>query len=358
MEDLTSQFIGEEEQENSILVQEQKDPFKRLPDELIVSHIFDKICEAKSLCFCSLVSKHFSSLVYQTSILYFKIPRRNLFQQQLDNDPTAQTHPLSFPRQVLHFVTTPLRLVHGLFRSVLQRSQRQSRPFDVLFVVHLTAKFLTKFTSLKSLHIEFDYSGDLKTSNNSGLVVKWKFDSKSSSFVMLTARSLTLTTTDDVDVDFDENNINPRVVELLEEYFDCNMELADSRFTLVEMLAPMLPESRQNVVLTDSKREGKIDLGESDIVQMRNGNNTNSGDEETYVNLWYAPFLKLPVSGRVMKIVTLFISKDNSKSDYDDFLIAKEAFAGEEDGQIYVEAVMEMLKTDAVSQEILRAQDF
>lgn len=308
-----------EEAENPISIEDTegpKNPFKRLPDDFIICDIFGRICEAKSLCWISLVSKQFSSLVFHTQTVSVKINCVNL--------PTAQN-------QVQDVVTT--------------------------------SRFLSKFTSLKSLLVELDYSWNLMTIDVMdkpplALVAKWKIDSKSNSFVILTAKSLNLATTGN---DNDRGNVNLDQVRLLKRYFNCHVEMACCWFKLVGKMVNLLPKSLRNVVVTDSKKEGKLHLGEIDIVRMRKGNTSSAtkfGDGEANIRVWHAPFLKLPSSGCLMKMVTLCISKDGNKNDYDDFLIAKEAFDGEADQQVYVEAVMEMLRRDVVSQDILPKQDF
>ncbi|XP_071932856.1 F-box protein AUF2-like [Coffea arabica] len=309
MEDSLHQTVlAAEEPPHSILKREEssKNPFKLLPDDLIVSHILDKISEAKSLCLISLVSRRFYSLVYQTQVISLRV---DLYWARA-------------PGQVLDFETS--------------------------------AKFLAKFSSIKSLYVELDYSRNL-TVDVDPPVVKWKIDSESASFIVLTARSLRLTTTDD---DNDQGNaVNPDLISLLRRFFNCCMNMACWRFNFVKMLVRLLPESLQKVVVADSKREGKVRFARRDIIRMRNGN-SNFGDGETSIRVWHAPFLKLPSSGGVMKIVTLFISKGNERSDYDDLLIAKEAFDGEDDHQVYVEAAVEMMKRDLISHEVLPAQDF
>lgn len=293
---------------HSILKEEEssKNPFKRLPDDLIVSHILDKIYEAKSLCLISLVSRRFSSLVYQTHVLSLRIA---LYWGRA-------------PGQVLDFETC--------------------------------AKFLAKFSSIKSLYVELDYSRNL-TGDVDPPVVKWKIDTESASFMILTARSLQLGTTDD---DNDQGNaFNPDHFRLLRRFFNCCMIMACWWFKFVEKLVHLLPESLQKVVVADSKREGKVHFARRDIIRMRNGN-SNFGVGETNVKAWHAPFLILPLSGYVMKTVTLFIIKGTDRSDSDDLLIAKEAFDEEDDHRVYVEAIEETMKRDLISQDVLPARDF
>ncbi|CAH1412570.1 unnamed protein product [Lactuca virosa] len=50
--------------------------FRRLPDEIILQ-IFNKLIDLKTLCFCHLISKHFSSIVLQIEAISFTAPLLN-----------------------------------------------------------------------------------------------------------------------------------------------------------------------------------------------------------------------------------------------------------------------------------------
>ncbi|KAL3522361.1 hypothetical protein ACH5RR_015195 [Cinchona calisaya] len=117
------------------------------------------------------------------------------------------------------------------------------------------------------------------------------------------------------------------------------------RFSLLEKWVPVLPESLQNVVITDSRKQGKLDLGEDDVVALRNGD-TDFGGLEGITRFWQSPLLKLPLSGCVMKMVTLLICKVKD-TDYDDFLMVKQAFGGKGE-EVFVEAASELLKKEVV----------
>lgn len=351
MEDSLNQTVPAEEETNNttILViaeDEEEDPFNRLPDEIIISHILDKVSEAKSLFRFSLVSKNFSSLVYQTKTVTFKIP--------LEKTPDDQLSP-SLPGKVFHFITTPLRwFIHGFFHSIMKKRSRASLvDFEVKYVFHLITKFLAKFSSLKSLHMEFNLSG---LNFHIEPVVKWKMvcHSKDGSFILLIAKSLDLAAAVDVDVDADNDSISANEMELLQMHLDFHMSLANYRFSVMEKLVPLLPESLENIVVTDSKNQGVLYLGGTDLLEMRNGITNSEHDGEAKIRFWQEPFLKMPLSGSVMKMVDLFVIKD-TESEMDDCLMVKEAFDGEED--VFAEAVMEMMKKEVISEEIVRVQD-
>ncbi|KAL3522352.1 hypothetical protein ACH5RR_015186 [Cinchona calisaya] len=197
---------------------------------------------------------------------------------------------------------------------------------------------------MRSLFVEFE-NADQKRQNQFSLI-KWKLDSKPSGFISLTSTTST-------DADNDDNEEEGKVSQLslhnsLRTFYRYHLMAACIWFEIVEMVVPLLSESLQNIVITDSLKEGKLVFGETHLAQIRNGNGTGSFlDGSERQRIWTALLLKLPLSGRVMKTVMLFLIKDKEigedEGDNDDFLIAKDAFDGE-DGEVCVEAAMEIMK--------------
>lgn len=69
--EMSNQAVAEDpEMVNQAL--EEEDPFKRLPEDLIISNILSRIPEADSLCKISAVSKHFFRLVLQAQAIQSK----------------------------------------------------------------------------------------------------------------------------------------------------------------------------------------------------------------------------------------------------------------------------------------------
>ncbi|RVW54261.1 F-box protein [Vitis vinifera] len=65
------------------------DHFDRLSDELLTL-IFNKVLDAKSLCRCSVVSKRFASLIPQTDNVSLIVPSSNSSKPNRDEDETYQ----------------------------------------------------------------------------------------------------------------------------------------------------------------------------------------------------------------------------------------------------------------------------
>ncbi|KAL3519823.1 hypothetical protein ACH5RR_017972 [Cinchona calisaya] len=297
-----NQTVEEEEEEIA------ENLFNRLPEELIKTHIFSKISEAKSLCFCSLVSKRFSSFVFQSKTVSIKIPRQI---------PNQQPYPTN-------------------------------RRTPAKYISNLTIKFLAKLTSLRTLYVEFDCSVEgggvicsSCSSTNKEPVVKWKVDLSSASFVMIFARTL------NVDVEIDDR-IGTNFHRSIRPCFLNHLKDASLRFSLMKTLIRLLPKSLENIVVTDSKKQGgMINHGGNEVVdvkKIKGFNVRNFLGGYGAIKYWHEKKpLKLPVSGIVMKRVAVIRYKENwVDNPDDDLLVAKEAFKGEEE-EVFGEALKELL---------------
>ncbi|KAL3519824.1 hypothetical protein ACH5RR_017973 [Cinchona calisaya] len=287
--------------------EEVEDLFKRLPEELIETHIFPKISEAKTLCFCSLVSKRFSSFVFQSKTVSIKIPPQI---------PDQQPYPTN-------------------------------RRTPAKYVSNLTTKFLAKFISLKTLYVEFDCSAEgggiicsrCTTTTNKEPIVKWKIDLSSASFIMIFARALN-EEEEDVGINdeilYFEISIRPCFLDHLKD--------ASLRFSLMKTLIRLLPKSLENVVVTDSKKQGgMISHGGNEVVNVKvikEFNVRNFLGGYGAIRFWHeTKSLKLPVSGIVINKVAVIRYKENwVDNPDDDFLVIKEAFKREEE-KFFGEAV-------------------
>ncbi|XP_071933483.1 F-box protein At4g18380-like [Coffea arabica] len=320
-----------------------QDPFKRLPDDLLISHIFDKISEAKSLCWCSLVSKHFYSLVYLTRKVFLKIPLQVSDDGGLDQFRDFTRRFSLAGKKGVHIVTIPFEFfVHG------HGSRPPSSPTPTAsenqFLSHPSTKCLWKFNSIKSLQVEFHCCG---SRNEQQPVVKWKIDRKSAKYILILAPPTSPGPADPAAAE---------IGSLMKVQFGCHLDIACLTFSLMESLLPFLPESLQHVIFTDSEKRGRLDLGESELVLMRRTNiptNTRTtnpkdqGDEES-IGFWFAPSLKLPVlssGSSYMIMITLLKRKRNADqvgNSACNFQRVKQAFEGEE--EVLIEDVIEMLR--------------
>lgn len=149
---------GEEEEED--------DYFKRLldcrsPDCLILDHILDKVSDAESLCKLSMASKHMPSLVFQARTVSVNITYRNI----LGNGDHSRGG--SVWGKLHNWLSVPLTLILLLYlKSYIQFSIWTSdddierlvrRAVDYHFGILRREQFLGKFTSMRSLNVEYDF---------------------------------------------------------------------------------------------------------------------------------------------------------------------------------------------------------
>lgn len=340
---------------------EDHDPFKRLPEEIILSHIFNQIPDAKSLFRISLVSKYFSHLAYKAHSVSVKIPICISPEDFDDFKRSLKLQSLSFRGKALYLIATaPLRL----FRSIMKRLYPlPSSPADYLglYLVKVT-KFLQKFTSMRFLYLEYDYPKYCVLEKEP--VIKWKMGCKCDCLLFLTASSL-----DTIAPDCDSLTEDPvddglilttEMIQLLFTLFQAHLVTVLTRFSMVKNLVPFLNESLQNVSVTDSKKHGQIDLGEDDLVELRKQDDEDLGNGEARLRIWRSRSLKLPLSRCAMQSVTLYLfqvqeEKENKNDDLS--LMAKQVFDGEEE-KVFAEAAMKMLSKDAVFDKILVRREF
>ncbi|XP_027062347.1 uncharacterized protein [Coffea arabica] len=299
MEDLVNEVgVGARGEAIGQAANQSDDPFICLPDELIISMILDKIREAKSLCRCSLVSKRFSSLVYQTKNVSVKIP---LQIQQKITTKKAEPELFILPGKPLHSVTVPLGFF-PIFDKFPMSFESESSCTGMELLSDLTSKFLGKFTSLESLYVEFNC---LELDDRPSLnclekepLVKWKIDMKSSSLIFL---------------------ICPR------RYIE---------------------DTSINVY---AREWGKLDLAKRDLVLMWNRHLGIVMDDSKSYTFSNTPVLDVDAV-KLNSLVdkrTFFLGKKNCMNGFTgyegaDYLVVKDAFEGKEEA--LVEAVVEMFK--------------
>lgn len=330
---------------------EDKDPFQLLPEEIIVSHILNRISEAKYLFSISLVSKRFSHLVFQVHAVSVQIPVGFSVAPKGFEDFKASLRHQSFvaSSRVFNII---LGIPRALPLPILNRSPPSpsaSAPPSVeigLFMAQV-AKFIAKLTSMRSLCWEYEYPRTLVLNNLP--VFKWKICSESGALMFISAWSF-----DDIDtrgVDINEylfdglEFLSPVVVVPVFTALACQLPIAGNWLSLVENLVPTLAESLQNVLITDTQKQSKIVVGEKELVELRKQNRRHSGWTGARVRFGHAEVLELPLSGHVMKNVTLYLIRDKVSpgKEKDDSMVAKQIFNGA-DEEVFAEAAIAMLE--------------
>ncbi|XP_058199181.1 F-box protein AUF2-like [Rhododendron vialii] len=282
--------------------EEAENQFHRLPDDVLLN-IFDKVSDFRGLCRCFLVSKRFASLV----------PRVQTLSVASDISP-VQTASEQFSLR-LH--------ISGLV-------------------------FLAKLTQIRALSIEI--RSDFVDDNDS--VFKWGANfTQLDSVTVLYATSLSkMTGSEEEEADTEngitQEEVHRRKVVAVECIKGAIMWVGTLGCVVLDY--PML----QSVTICDSMSKGvKLCLGGEKLVEFRNaldlewvsslGERAESWTQEN-MKVGYVPVLELPVSGYVMKGVTVvnfrMFADDNSEVE----TAMVDAFA-EEQG-VFVEAVVQILE--------------
>ncbi|KAL7610617.1 hypothetical protein Lser_V15G13700 [Lactuca serriola] len=297
----------------------------RLPDEIILQ-ILNKIIDLRSLCFCYLLSKRFSSIVLEVDAVSFTAPFK---------DP-------NIPNK------NPVGDIS------------QSRPCHPKLSAH---GFLRKFTGVKSLYIELPFSDHRVVQNR--CLFKWrvKFGSRVESFVFLSPNYVC-----DNDGIYqigkvDEENELISIAQHINKKRDISYRCLNDVIAWHKMLMnivkdlPMLEE----VSITDSGRKGRLSLSGEKLNEVKEWVHSASEAEinsrkgsfigtETCI-----PVLKLPVSGYVMKGIFCALFEREDIQGRNDFLKNSEDGFEDKEEAAYTEAVKDVLEKEIMQTEMLNA---
>ncbi|CAH1412571.1 unnamed protein product [Lactuca virosa] len=287
--------------------------FRRLPDEIILQ-IFNKLIDLKTLCFCHLISKHFSSIVLQIEAISFTAPLLN--PHISDKNTVSDVSP--------------------------------SQPF-------LSAhRFLSKFKGVKFLWIELPSSSHRDIDDR--LLFRWKakFCSRMKSFIFLSPHSI-----------FDKDGfcINGNGEEEEEEEDELRNDMLNQKLvisfqcfrdamvwhSILLYLVKDLPKL-EKVSITDLGRRGKLSLSGEKLIEVKEWVHSASEAVMTHLELptkisnGYIPVLKLPVSGYVMKGIHFCVMKMKDLGDGNDGVMNNEDASADKEEAAYTEAVMEILE--------------
>ncbi|GKA63917.1 F-box domain containing protein [Tanacetum coccineum] len=253
--------------------------FSCLPDEMVLQ-ILSKLVDFKTLCLCKLVSKRFWRIVHQVDTICF----------------TSFTDPFADPPSKEVIPSDTLASLGSYWSAIM---------------------CLMDFGRVKSLRIQVPSFFD-----NNHLLFKWKikFRTKVDSFIFLSPNSVFPNKESYV-------NANGQEEEDIELYrkkkdiaFQC-LEDVVVKFRLLMHPITSLP-LLQDVSLTDPGQKVRVSLNGEKVAKMRNlseaGELKKLHEDIPYrMSKCYVPLLKLPVSGYVMKGVTLLLLGRNDLLDDD-----------------------------------------
>ncbi|CAI9277532.1 unnamed protein product [Lactuca saligna] len=267
-------------------------PFSRLPDE-IFHEIINKIIDLKSLCFCYLVSRRFSSIVLQVDAIAF----------------TGE----SFASAINFFI-----MFKGLKYVCIELPS-----IDNGFLFKWTVKFGSSIESLICLLPD-------SVCDKDGVYLYGNGDEEE----------------DDIGLIHEFCGLKHQISSMcLEEAILWHMML----LYLVKYL-PMLEE----VSITDSGKRGRLSLSGKKLIEVKEWVHSTSASEiernriedPDIVRYCYIPVLKLPVSGYVMKGVTFFVMEmKDHQGEYDSFMNSEDGgFEDKDEAALYTEAVKEIFE--------------
>ncbi|GJZ62825.1 F-box domain containing protein [Tanacetum coccineum] len=353
--------------------------FSRLPDKIVL-HILSKIIDLKTLCLCKPVSKRFYQTVHQVDIISFTAlavnhsssdsntldprPPKNLFWFFM-NDIVFKPFkllrsmfltPIEFPESRAPTTTTIPNFAEARRRPLMYYADNGFYESELYLSV---IKSLKSFTRLKSLCINLPHS--LKDVDSHCYLFKWKvnFGNKIDSYVFLSPNSIC----DKKGVDVDENILEEEEEEEEDEdeYLESHLRklLIAKRYLGEAIMRHLLLLESTNwddfsflekVSITDLGKRGRISvIGEgspleTNRVRLRKWRIIDRAS----VSLCYIPLLEMPVTGYVMKGVTLVLAEMNDPVDdnYNSFMNNIIDWGDFEDREeaAYSEAVMEIFK--------------
>ncbi|KAL8196095.1 hypothetical protein R6Q57_025095 [Mikania cordata] len=328
----------------------------RLPDELILQ-ILSKLVDLKILCACLLVSKRFSSIVLQVDTISFIAPL--LTASCSDKNTAGDVDSTGFPKNLFWSLLNGVvfKPIHFL-RRMVGPSDKPLPPIISSFYgdsFRSAVSFLSKFKRVKSLSIELPSSSHRGIDNT--CLFKWKvtFGCRIESFLFLSPNSIYYT---------NELHVNCNVEE--EEYMDPSIDSFKRKVHIAfQCLKDVIVRHRmllyfmkdlpvlEKVLITDSGKRGMLSLCGEKLAEVREWIHSapdnvkpqlNRIEVPVNVSQCYVPVLNMPVSGYVMKGITLVVMQMNDIRDGND------CFTNDEDGfednvvAAYSEAMSEILE--------------
>ncbi|KAF7119519.1 hypothetical protein RHSIM_Rhsim13G0214200 [Rhododendron simsii] len=325
---------------SSVREEAAENQFHRLPDDVVVG-IFEKVSDIECLCRCFLVSKRFSSLILRVQTVSIKGVTLDC-KSSKSGKGTQTINPFGgngLLGKFSNLVLKPFRYLHKLALSP---------PPSLQFNIPGLA-FLALLKQVRSLNLEVisDFDAD------NDCVFKWgaDFTAEHPSVTFLFAKSLSKMTTElqEEDEDGSENRRITRE-ELLPRAslaFEC-IEGASRWLGILSHVVTKYP-MLQNLTISDSMNKGvKLRLGGEKLVEYRNAFDLDKvvslSDSWTpeYMRVGFVPVLPLPMSGYVMKVVTIFNFRMSAADDSEAYSAMLDAFA-EEQG-VFLEALVQILE--------------
>ncbi|KAG7947865.1 hypothetical protein I3843_14G116100 [Carya illinoinensis] len=333
----------------------QEDHFDRLPDAILLL-IFNKLLEAETLIRCLSVSKRFAYLIPQVDAIFLPLPLH------VPNPKLRQVLPIKFLKIFVHkLIIKPIQFLHQII------SARHASNFKSdHFLYYSPNEVLKNFNGVKTLHLKLPYIDCEMGFNSDDSLLKWKakFGEELKSCIILGATSFqkgtfsSRTNGKEREEEGEEEFLHPYLAgeELKSRIMwtiSCLVSASVRHYLLKQIVAEC--PALQRVVITDTRKQGKLRMVEDQIVELRNtlkGTLLESSLERTPIpklrmKLWYKQVMELPASGFAMKGVTVMIIKPagrETKGKSDGDLLVGGLDGEDEEKAVFGEAVREMVK--------------
>lgn len=298
--------------------------FSRLSDDIVLE-IISKLINLRTLCFCKLVSKRIVCQVDTISISYRRHPSQ-----------------LGFPKRLLRSLKKGIRF--NLCSTGVASSYPDSPTSECEFIKP-AIESMEKFKRLKSLCIELPSFLKKTVVFDNDLLFKWeiKFSNKADSFIFLSPTAICYSNSENRQEEEEDTKLT------LKNFFlamNC-WHNAMLRFIILfdfTILFPLL----KKLSVKESSKSGRISLSGENIAHVSNRLNYNFSISGDRVSKCYIPLLELPVSGCIMKEVTLYLIEWNNLPDGDDSFMNTDLddndFEDKDEEAAYNEAVIEIFR--------------
>ncbi|KAL8211419.1 hypothetical protein R6Q57_005856 [Mikania cordata] len=331
--------MGVEEDSN-----QQEDVFDLLPNAL-VSEIFNRVEDARSLSACAVLCKRFADLVAQTQNVSPEITRRS---ELLKGDSGWHMN-----RSRTYFGRFILKPIYEFLNRLVSRKSKKCSTCcedDEDGMFRLPNELLKKFNEIRCLSVKLPgHDGDISPENGSGALLKWKadFGKELENCVILGAtgfqKSETKLEIGSVSANLTNKQLKKRVVWTI----SC-LIASSARHHMLKQIISQNGMIRE-VKISDGSKQGTIEMTEKQVAELRKEMNSTAAELDrtripaVTIKMWYVPVLELPETAGVMRGATLTVIRPTVRAAEmdDDVTLAVGAF-GE---NFMVEAVRRLIAT-------------
>ncbi|KAK1421577.1 hypothetical protein QVD17_24023 [Tagetes erecta] len=333
------------------------DLFDLLPDAL-VSEIFNRVQDAKSLSACSILCKRFGYLVAETHNVSLEITRRPVSLNEKQRSKTLLTR----------FIFKPIHsILHRMFSRKSKTCSTCCDEDEEEDMFKMPNELLNNFKEINCLSVKLPgHDGDISSENGSGAMLKWKaeFGKELESCVILGATGFhkpdisnsNSNSNSNVQGSVLGNLTNKQLKKRVVWTISCLIASSARHHMLKRIISTN--ETIREVKISDGSKQGTIEMNEKQVMELKeelrvpmdtiyDGVMERTKVPAVTIKMWYMPVLELPESGGVMKGATLAVIRPTTVSRVDkdgDVSLAVGAF-GEDFTMEAVRKLIDMKKS-------------